>query len=229
MYYFVVCINKLATITITQQIDKMNKTILITALLFSLVTHSQEDSTVVKNLSDTISTTKTTNFLGNTDSLTFDNSKYSLVWSSNPMQGYYKQEYLLDSTTIEDYNEMILVEALKGKISPKVAAELKVNELVELKKNNPVINWNVYENKDERIIDFVITDGATQYEWNLYRYSVLKNSDGQKYLVLYAYSYKDTLYTNEDLKPFFNRILENRNLLIAALGEFKLPEFEINE
>ena len=70
---------------------------------------------------------------------------------------------------------------------------------------------------------------ANQFEWNLYRYSVLKNVDGQKYLVLYAYSYKDTLYTNEDLKPFFNRIVENRNLLIGKLGEFKLPEFKVSE
>ena len=207
----------------------MNKTLLIASFLLSFSAYSQEDSTDIKVSSDTISIVTTINYLGTIDTVTFNSSKYSLAWSSNPSQGYYKHEYLLDSTTIEDYNEMILVEAVKGKISPKVAAELKVNELKELKKNNPVINWNVYENKDERIIDFVITDGATQYEWNLYRYSVLKNSDGQKYLVLYAYSYKDTLYTNEDLKPFFNRILENRDLLIATLGEFKLPEFDISE
>lgn len=207
----------------------MNKTLLITTLLLCFGAYSQEDSTGLKVLSDTISTVTTTNYFGTTDTLTFNESKFSLSWSSNPSQGYYKQEYLLDSSTIEDYNEMILVEALKGKISPKVAAEHKVNELKQLKKNNPVINWNVYENKNERIIDFVITDGATQYEWNLYRYSVLKNSDGQKYLVLYAYSYKDTLYTNEDLKPFFNRILGNRDLLISKLGEFKLPELKIQE
>lgn len=207
----------------------MNKTLLLITLLLSFGAYSQEDSTDIKVSSNNISIVTTKNYFGNTDTLTFNESKYSLAWSSNPSQGYYKQEYLLDSTTIEEYNEMFLVEALKGKISPEVAAELKVNELKELKKNNPVINWNVYEKKNERIIDFVITDGATQYEWNLYRYSVLKNTDGQKYLVLYAYSYKDTLYTNEDLKPFFNRIMENRNLLISKLGAFKLPELKIQE
>ena len=207
----------------------MNKTLLIITLLLSFGAYSQEDSTDIQVSSDAISTVITTNYFGTTDTLTFNETKYSLAWSSNPSPGYYKQEYLLDSTTLEDHNEMILVEALKGKISPKVAAELKVNELKELKMNNPVINWNEFENKDERIIDFVITDGATQYEWNLYRYSILKNSDREKYLVLFAYSYKDTLYTNEDLKPFFNRILENRDLLISKLGEFKLPELKIQE
>jgi len=207
----------------------MIKSIIIFTYLVSFGVYSQEDSTVVKLTNDTISIVSTTNYLGTTDTLTFNGLKYSLVWSSNPSQGYYKQEYLLNSTTIEDYNEMILMEALKGKVSPEVAAQLKIDELKELKKNNPVINWNLYENKNEVIIDFVITDKATQYEWNLYRYSVLKNSDGQKYLVLYAYSYKDTLYTNEDLKPFFNRILENRDSLIPKLGEFKLPELNISE
>ena len=125
----------------------MKTTLLIIALLISLGVSSQEDSTIVKVPGEAISNPSITNYLGTTNTLTFNDSQYSLAWSSNPMQGYYKQEYLLDSTTIDDYHEMILVEALKGKTSPKVAAQLKVAELEELKKTNPVINWNVYEKR----------------------------------------------------------------------------------
>ena len=168
-------------------------------------------------------------YLGIGKPLSFNNNEFNLAWSSHPAPAYYKQEYLLDSTTLEDYNEMILVEAVKADVSPEVAANTKVAELTELKKENPTINWNVYKGKGEILIDFVITDNATVYEWNLYRYATLKDVNKEKYLVLRAYSYKDKLFTNEDLKPFFNRILENRDDYIAKLGELELPELNVAE
>lgn len=207
----------------------MNKSLLIIVLLIRLVGFAQEDSTLQQPPNNNETSISATNYLGTTDTLIFNESKYALVWSSNPAQGYYKHEYLLDKTTLENYNEMFLVEALKGKITPKMAAQMKIDELKELKKDNPVINWNLYENNNDIILDFVISDQETQYEWNLYHYTVQKNVSGQKYLVLYAYSYKDSLFTNEDLKPFFNRILENRESLITKLGEFNLPELKISE
>lgn len=170
-----------------------------------------------------------TDFLGIGKKLKFNNKEFNLAWSSNPTSGYYKQEYLLDSSTVENYNEMILVEALKGKLSTKDAVETKVVELKKMKEKNPMINWNVYQNNNEHIIDFVISDGATVYEWNLYRYSTVKDSKRNKFLVMRAYSYKDKLYTNEDLKPFFNRIVENRDDYIKKLSELEIPRLSISD
>lgn len=168
-------------------------------------------------------------YLGIGETLTFNENQFHLAWSANPSANYYKQEYLLDSTSLEDYNEMLIVEAVNGQTTPEIAVEMKLDELAQLKVNNPVINWNVYKNKDEIILDFVITDNATVYEWNLYRYSTLKDTKKGKHLVLCAYSYKDILYTNADLKPFFNRILENRDDYISKLGELVLPKLRITE
>lgn len=168
-------------------------------------------------------------YLGIGNKLTFNNQDFNLAWSSNPMSGYYKQEYLLDSSTVENYNEMILIEAIEGKISPQLAVDLKVSELKKMKEENPVINWNVYQDKDEFIIDFILTDKATVYEWNLYRYTTVKDSKKQKYLLLRAYSFKDNLFTNDDLKPFFNRIVENRNDFIAKLSKFELPQLNVSK
>jgi|SRR5690554_961025 len=167
-------------------------------------------------------------YLGVGKSLMFNEHEFHLTWSGNPSVGYYKQEYLLDSTTIENYNEMLLIEAIKGNISPELAANAKVAELQQLKEDNPTINWNVYEGNGEIIIDFVITDKATIYEWNLYRYAILKDVNKQKYLVLRAYSFKDKLYSNDDLKPFFNKILENRDDYIAKLGKLELPKLNVS-
>ncbi|PHR35233.1 MAG: hypothetical protein COA38_02795 [Fluviicola sp.] len=192
--------------------------LIIAFLAFTVLTSFKADET------DSVK-----DYLGIGESLSFNEKIFTLAWSSNPTSGYYKQEYLLDSATVENYNEMILVEAIKGDISPKLAAQSKIAELKELKKNNPVINWNLYERKNEVILDFVITDNATKYEWNLYRYSTVKDSTKQKYLVLQAYSYKDILFTNEDLKPFFNRILENRDAFMRKLGKLDLSEIKISK
>ncbi len=162
-------------------------------------------------------------YLGVGESIEFNGQSYLLAWSSNPTEDYYKQEYLTDSSSLENYNELFLVEAIKGNISPNDAAGVKVSELQEWKKSNPVVNWNVYEKEEERVIDFVVTDGGFVYEWNIYRYLTQKNKKKKKYLLLYAYSYKDSVVSTNDLKVFFDRIVENRNTVIAKLGELELP------
>ncbi|HLP56819.1 MAG TPA: hypothetical protein VK151_17400 [Fluviicola sp.] len=164
----------------------------------------------------------TRDYLGVGELIEFNDKSYRLAWSSNPLEGYYKQEYLTDSTTLENFNELFMVEAIKGDISPNDAANVKVSELQEWKKSNPVVNWNVYEKEEGRIIDFVVTDGGFVYEWNIYRYLTQKNKK-KKFLLLYAYSYKDSVVSTNDLKVFFDRIVENRNTVIAKLGELELP------
>ncbi len=207
----------------------MYKSIVLIAFLVSLSANAQSDSTLQHTQNEKLSRVSVTNYMGTGDTIVFNASKFILAWSSNPVQGYYKHEYLLDSTTVDNYNEMFIVEALKGQISPTTAAQVKVDELKKLKKKNPIINWTLYENQGDVIIDFILSDQETLYEWDLYRYTERKNANGQKYLVLYAYSFKDALYTNEDLKLFFNRILENRESLITKLGEVELPELKIQE
>ena len=161
-------------------------------------------------------------YLGVGESIEFNNKNYQLAWSSNPIEGYYKQEYLTDSSSLENYHELFIVEAIKGDVSPNDAAGVKVAELKEWKKNNPVINWNVYEKGEERVIDFVVSDGDVVFEWNIYRYLPQKNKK-KKFLLLYAYSYKDSIVSKDDLKLFFDRILANRNTVIEKIGELNLP------
>ena len=133
------------------------------------------------------------------------------------------QEYLPEGYSLENHHDMLLVESIAGNITPEDAAKIKVTELQDWKKSNPTVNWNVFEAGDERLIDFVVSDGKFIFEWNLYRYISQKTKKG-KHLVLYAYTYKDSLLSNADLKPFFDRIVENRIDYRAKLSELTLPE-----
>jgi len=70
---------------------------------------------------------------------------------------------------------MIIIESLIGDLTVEDAAKFKISELELLKKTNPVVNYNIYDNGNEKIIDFVISDGAYIFEWNLYRYKYEKS------------------------------------------------------
>ncbi len=159
--------------------------------------------------------------------LNFNDSKYDLKWSSHPSDNYYKQEYLKQGEELGSYHNMLLVEAIPGSLKIKDALKTKVTELDTRKKWDFVANYQVYENKNkptEGIIDFVVSDTMTTYEWNLYRYQVQRGA-----LVLFAYSYRDSLNDDNDLKKFFGQIKERRENMINKLQSFSIPEVKINK
>jgi len=154
----------------------------------------------------------------------FNNSIYNLKWSDNPSKDYYKQEYLQSGSTLEDYDEMITVDVLVGNITPQQACLLKVEELKERKKTDPVTNYAVYDVRkgDEIILDFCISDGKKILEWNLYRYMDVKKGS-KKYIVLVAYTNRGDL---KDPKKFFANLKSNRDDLIVKLDEILLPNMK---
>jgi hypothetical protein len=156
------------------------------------------------------------------ETLKFNNKEFDITWSSHPNDHYYKQEYLPKGETLENYNEMILVEAVHGDISLRDGLDAKAAELNERKKWDFVANYQVYENENipnEGIIDFVVSDTNTRYEWNLYRFQKQKHA-----LVLFAYSYKAILNDDNDLKKFFTHIKKNKSNMINRLTSYEIPE-----
>ena len=119
----------------------------------------------------------------------------------------------------------MIIEAIKGDLTVDQAVGAKTQELENWKKKNPVVNYQKFDNKQtkETMIDFVVSDGAYIYEWNVYRYQQQKNKK-DKYMVLYAYSYRDSLNDNNDLKKFFGHIKENRMDMINKVGNLELPK-----
>ncbi len=165
--------------------------------------------------------TPPTDYVKAGEQIKFNGSAYHLKWSDNPSANYFKQEYLKDGSTLDDYTEMITVDVLVGSIRAEQAIQIKVKELTARKKSDPVTNYAVYKNEDsgEIVLDFVICDGVKLLEWNLYRY-VEVSKGSRKNLILIAYTNRGTL---AEAKTFFNNLKGSRNDMILALNDVVLP------
>lgn len=173
--------------------------------------------------------TKAVNYLNISNPLKIENKEYDLVWSSHPNQNYFKQEYLTSDQTLEKYKKMVLIEFVKGDFKLENVIQQKVSELEELKKNNPIVNFQVYENNDEYILDFLLSENSKVgkeikiVERNIYRNKIIKEK-GNNGIFLFAISEKG--YEN-DLEAFFNNLKNNSSELIETVGNFNLPNIKI--
>lgn len=154
---------------------------------------------------------------------------YHLAWSSHPNDDYFKQEYLGPKEDINKYNNMALIEFLKGNFNLKDIVDQKVNELEEMKKINPVVNYQVLEKNGEYILDFLVSENSQDgkkiqiVERNVYRYKLITNSKNNG-LLLFAVSERGY---PENLDRFFNDLKANSSQLIEAVGKYKLPSINI--
>lgn len=158
------------------------------------------------------------------EKITFNAENYNLKWSSNPSTNYYKQEYLRPADVFPNYHKMIIVESIKGNLTVAQAAGTKINELENWKKSNPMVRYEKFENKDnnEITIDFVVSDGKTIYEWNVYRYQEQKNPSGN-YLVLYCYSFRNYISEKVSVKNFLDFVTKNRMETIDKVRKTAIP------
>lgn len=157
----------------------------------------------------------------NIKTIQFDAKEYALSSSFNPLEDHFKQEYLPDSSSVDAYREMLVLEATKTTISVDDAINVKIAELSEWKKRDPAINWKVSEHSGEKILDFVLSDGESEYEWNLYRY-VKQQDKKDKKLVLCAYSYREKIPTDQEMKMFFDHMVSKKNAYVDELQKIDL-------
>ncbi|NIF06935.1 hypothetical protein F3J23_15945 [Chryseobacterium sp. Tr-659] len=155
--------------------------------------------------------------------------EYNLVWSSHPNENYFKQEYLSSKEDINKYNSMVLIDFVKGDFSLKEIVDQKVAELQEMKKVNPVVNYQILEKNGEYILDFLISKNSKDgeeilmAERNIYRYKLI-NKNQSKGVLLFAISERGY---PENMDSFFNNLKANTSKLIEMVGNYKLPDIEI--
>jgi hypothetical protein len=167
--------------------------------------------------------------LGITGPVNFDNKAYILSWSSHPSANYYKQEYMQAGEDVNRYKSMVMVEAAKGSVTPKLAMDSKVAELKEMAFTNPFISYENFSlaEKGEYILDFVVTQNSVDNksaiiaERNVYRYRSLPNNGG---VMLFAISVRSY---GPDTKSFIANIKNGRNVLVDKVKGFSLPEVRI--
>lgn len=163
------------------------------------------------------------------DKYRFDNKDYKLVWSSHPMDNFYKQEYILSNENVEKYTRMIMIDFLEGDLTPKDVISNFVNNLENSKKQNPIINYQMYEREDEYMLDFIISKNSQDgkevliLERNVYRYFRI-NTPKRKGVLLFGIS--DRAYTKKEMDNMFS-VLKNKKLdLVNKVIQIEVPKIK---
>ena len=163
------------------------------------------------------------------DKYRFDNKDYKLVWSSHPMDNFYKQEYILSNENVEKYTRMIMIDFLEGDLTPKDVISNFVNNLENSKKQNPIINYQMYEREDEYMLDFIISKNSQDgkevliLERNVYRYFRI-NTPKRKGVLLFGVS--DRAYTKKEMDNMFS-VLKNKKLdLVNKVIQIEVPKIK---
>ena len=163
------------------------------------------------------------------DKYRFDNKDYKLVWSSHPMDNFYKQEYILPNENVEKYKRLILIDFIEGDLAPKDVLSGLANSLENSKKQNPVINYKVYEKNNEYMIDFIMSENSQDgkevliLERNVYRYFRI-NTPKRKGVLLFGIS--DRAYTKKEMDNMFS-VLKNKKLdLVNKVIQIEVPKIK---
>ena len=163
------------------------------------------------------------------DKYRFDNKDYKLVWSSHPMDNFYKQEYILPNENVEKYTRMIMIDFLEGDLTPKAAISNNINNLENSKKQNPIINYQMYEREGEYMLDFIISKNSQDgkeiliLERNVYRYFRI-NTPKRKGVLLFGVS--DRAYTKKEMDNMFS-VLKNKKLdLVNKVIQIEVPKIK---
>ena len=164
------------------------------------------------------------------DKYRFDNKDYKLVWSSHPASNFYKQEYILPNENVEKYTRMIMIDFLEGDLTPKDAISNNINNLENSKKQNPIINYQMYEREgEEYMLDFIISKNSQDgkevliLERNVYRYFRI-NTPKRKGVLLFGVS--DRAYTKKEMDNMFS-VLKNKKLdLVNKIIQIEVPKIK---
>ena len=159
----------------------------------------------------------------------FDNKDYELVWSSHPASNFYKQEYILPNENVEKYKRLILIDFIEGDLNPKDVLSSLANSLENSKKQNPVINYKVYEKNNEYMIDFIMSENSQDgkdvliLERNVYRYFRI-NTLKRKGVLLFGVS--DRAYTKKEMDNMFSVLKNNKLELVNKVAKIEVPKIK---
>lgn len=151
---------------------------------------------------------------------------YFFVWSAQPQENYFVQEYLPKGESLDHYNQMFTVSVIFWDITPLEAVKAKIVELEQRKKTDPITNYMVAENNGEYILEFIVSDSSdgemNTVEVDVHYYKQMK-INGRIANVLNFYSCRAY---GDDIMPFIQSIPEKRNAWYEGMSNLKLnPKF----
>ena len=167
------------------------------------------------------------NYLHTDKQLPFDNTKYSLVWSSHPRDFQYLQEYFPKGQTPEAFTDMLSVWLFVGDFPADQWIQNMVNLFTERQKTDKVCNFQTYSNDGEYMLDYLLSESAdgkvNSVEFNVYRCKNIE-VEGKSALLICFYSGQAD---GESITPFLKGLKERRPQLIEAMIKFELPKVSL--
>jgi hypothetical protein len=162
----------------------------------------------------------------------FDSKSYNLSWTSHPSANYYKQEYIVKGDNVAKFNSMLMVELVTGDMQIKEVVAAKLEELKQMKKTNPFVNYESFDNPKtgEYMIDFLLSQNTPDgkdisiAERNVYRYIPFADKAGNKGIILFAIS---TRSYGDKIQPFLVSLKSKKSDLVNKVAQYKFPELKI--
>lgn len=170
-----------------------------------------------------------TDYLDVPGPITLGDTDYVLSWSSNPSEGYFKQEYLPEGAVPESYDSMVMVEFLASDLPLTEVISAQMQMINARKATDPVANAALLQNGDtgEFVLDFLLSakdeNGEFILEWNGYRYAEAE-FDGQRGSILFAVS--ERAYGNEASEAFLGNLREFKAQRTLDLTRAALPNLD---
>ncbi len=159
-----------------------------------------------------------------------NNGSYSLAWSAHPSPGYYKQEYIGAKDNLQRFRKMVMIEVLTGDARPADLAKAKMAELDQLKKSNPIVNYEVFQKNGEILLDFLLSENSADgkkisiLERNVYRYRSFTDKAGKKGVMLFGVSERSY---GKEADAFLSSLKKNKAVLLNAVAGFSIPEISL--
>ena len=118
---------------------------------------------------------------------------------------------------------------LAGDSKPADLVNAKIAELKILKETNPVVNYETFQKNGEYMLDFLISENASDgkiniLERNVYRYKSGVDKTGKKYVMLFGVSERS--YGSES-DSFLNALKKTRSVLTNAVATFLIPKITL--
>lgn len=173
------------------------------------------------------------NYLGIQAPICVQKNTYRLSWSAHPDASLYKQEYLVAGDDFPRYKSMVGIDFVLTESSVDQAVATKLRELEELKRTNPIVNYEVIKNPatGEKIIDCLIGNNTANERDNLverdvFRFKAIKTKSGQRGILLFMVSNRK--YGTE-ITPFLTKLKVNKPLLVNEVAKLSLPEIQLKK
>ena len=167
------------------------------------------------------------NYLSIPGPIAVQNQVYQLAWSSHPDASLYKHEYLTTGDQFPNYKSLITVDFVVTPSTVSQAVSTKIRQLAEIKKTNPIVNYELMENKTtgEVIIDCLIGQTAADernsiIERDIYRYKSVSAKSGQRGILLFAVSVRKY---GKAIDPFLATLKATKRDLVNEVAKLSMP------